>query len=122
VVCATQDRAPDDYVGQVISEMSLRVDVRRGATRPRRVSVGEVLDWAAEAGFTGTVHKLERRWVSSPQDELSAIAHRSWPAMRELDEAAIEEVTRPAIDALRELPRTDALRRAVAEMVVFERP
>ena len=122
VVCATQDPAPDDYVGQIISEMSVRADVRRATPRPRRVSVDEVLDWAGEAGFTGTIHQLERQWVSSPRDELSAIAHRSWPAMRELDEAAIDEVTGPAIEALRALPQTESLRRAVAEMVVFERP
>jgi hypothetical protein len=122
VVCATQDPAPDDHVGRIISEMSARVDLRRGAARPRRVSVDEVLDWAGEAGFIGTVHRLERRWVSSPQDELAAIAYRTWPAMWELDEAAIEEATRPAVEALRDLPQTDAVRRAVAEMVVFEHP
>jgi hypothetical protein len=28
-----------------------------------------------------------------------------WPALRELDEASIEEVTRPVIDALRAIPQ-----------------
>jgi hypothetical protein len=87
----------------------------------KRVSVDHVLEWAGEAGFTGTVNRLERQWVSSPPDELAAIALRSWPAMRELDEVAIKEVTRPTIDALQDLPQTDARRRAVAEMVAFTR-
>jgi len=49
---------------------------------------------------------------------------RSTPltSMQELDECAIEEVTRPAIDALRALPATDDTRRATAEIIVFQRP
>ncbi len=121
VVCVTQRPSPDDLIGVIISEMSARVDSRRGALRPRGVSVDEVLDWAADGGFTGTVHELERRWLSSPQQELNTIAYRQWPAMRELDETAIEEVTRPAIDALRALPATEIVRRVFAEMVVLRR-
>jgi hypothetical protein len=86
------------------------------------VSVDEVLAWAGAAGFTGHVHRLERQWRSSPTEELTAIAHRTWPAMRALDEATIEEVTRPAIEALRALPATDDVRRATAEMIVLRRP
>ncbi len=119
VVCATQRPAPDDKVGNIITEMSARVDLRRGASRPRGVSVDEVLSWAGEAGLTGEVHLLERQWRSSPSQELQAIALRQWPALRELDEAGIEEVTRPAIEALSALPATDHLRRATAEMVVL---
>jgi ubiquinone/menaquinone biosynthesis C-methylase UbiE len=122
VVCATQHPAPDDTVGRIISDMGARVDVRRGASRPRQVSADEVLDWAADAGFTGRIHQVERRWRSSPGQELKAIAYRAWPALRELDEAAIEEVTRPAIEALLALPETDDIRRATADMVVLERP
>jgi hypothetical protein len=39
-----------------------------------------------------------------------------------LDEDAVEEVTRPATEALRALPATDGVRRATAEMIVFRRP
>jgi ubiquinone/menaquinone biosynthesis C-methylase UbiE len=120
VVCANQRPAPDDEVGRIISEMSARVDARRGARRPRGVTVEEVLDWGRSAGFTGTVHQLERQWRSAPAEELSAIAYRTWPAMRELDEAGIEEVTRPAIQALQALPATDYIRQATADMVVMQ--
>jgi ubiquinone/menaquinone biosynthesis C-methylase UbiE len=122
VVCTTQRPAPDDLVGVTIAEMCARIDVRRGAPRPRRVSVDEVLDWAADSGFSGTVHEMERQWVSSPDQELKAIEYRQWPAMRELDESSVEEVTRPAIEVLKALPATDVVRRATAEIVVFRRP
>ena len=91
-----------------------------------RVPVGsrsiEVLDWAGEAGFEGHVLERERQWISSPDQELNAITRRQWPALRELDEDAIEEVTRPAIQALKALPATDVVRRATAEIVVLRRP
>lgn len=77
--------------------------------------------WAREAGFGGDVHYRERRWQSSPTDELRAIALRSWPAMRELDEATIDEVTRPTIEALRALPPDADVRRATAEILVLHR-
>jgi len=117
VVCATQRPAPDDPVGQIIADMGLRVDSARGAVRPKGVSVDEVLDWATQAGFTGTVHELDRRWYSSTPEELASIALRIWPALRELDEDAIERVTRPAIDALQALPGLRYLRRATSEIV-----
>jgi hypothetical protein len=119
VVSSTQRSAADDVVGQIIKEMSERVDARRGAVRPRGVTVEEVLGWASSAGFVGTVHELQRQWNSAPADELAAIAYRSWPVLRELDDAAIDEVTRPAVEALRSLPDTDCLRRAVSDLVVF---
>ena len=89
-----------------------------GQTRPRAVTSDETLVWA---GLTGAVHPVKRRWHSSPDEELLAIEHRQWPALRRLDEAAIADVTRPAIDALRALPATDFIRRATAELIVFER-
>ncbi len=122
VVCANQRPSHDDEVGRIIAEMARRVDARRGASRPRGVSVDEVLAWAGAVGFTGHVHQLERRWRSSPSEELTAIAYRTWPAMRELDEAAIEEVTRPAVEALLARPDTEDIRRATAEMIVLRRP
>ncbi len=121
VVCATQHPSPDDRVGMIIEEMGARADARREAERPRRVSVDDVLGWAGQAGFAGTVHQLERQWRSSPADELAAIAKRAWPALRQLDEDAIEEVTGPAVEALRALPATEQLRQATAEMIVFRR-
>ncbi|MFP3907416.1 MAG: class I SAM-dependent methyltransferase [Acidimicrobiales bacterium] len=122
VVCATQHPASDDPVGRIISQMSTRIDARRGASRPRGVTVDEVLAWGGDVGFVGTVHQLEREWRSTPAQEIAAIAHRTWPAMRELDDTAVEEVTRPAVEALRALPATDCIRRATAEMIVFEHP
>ncbi len=122
VVCAVQRPAHDDVVGDIVTKMCERVDLRRGASRPRAVSVEEVLAWAGKAGFKGDVHLLERRWRSAPSQELRAIALRQWPAMRDLDEAEIAEVTRPAIEALLALPPTDHIRRATTEMVVLYRP
>lgn len=120
VVCATQYPSPDDRVGMIISEMGARVDACRAPARRRPVSDTDVLEWAGDAGFTGRLHRLERRWRASPRQELSAIEQRMWPALRELDEDGVEEVTRPAIEALRALPATDVVRRATAEMVVLE--
>jgi hypothetical protein len=77
----------------------------------------DVLEWAGQAGFTGTVNELERQWYSSTSEELASIAHRSWPALRELDEDAIEEVVRPAIDSLQALPERRYLRKATAEII-----
>jgi ubiquinone/menaquinone biosynthesis C-methylase UbiE len=62
VVCSTQRSAPDDPVGQIIADMGVRTDVARGAARPRGVSMDDVLEWAGQAGFTGTVNELERQW------------------------------------------------------------
>lgn len=121
VVCAAQTPAPDDEVGQVIAEMARQVDIRRSASRSRAVTGAEVLEWAEGAGFTGTAHRLDRRWYSTPAEELAAIAHRTWPALRELDETDIQQVTRPAIEALEAMPETLDLRRATAEMLVLER-
>jgi SAM-dependent methyltransferase len=120
IVCANQHPAPGDEVGRIIAAMTARVDERRGATRPRGVTVGEVREWGELAGFTSQTHQLQRQWHAPPSDELAAIAHRTWPAMRELDEAAIVEVTQPAIDALLALPSTATLRTATAGMIVFE--
>jgi ubiquinone/menaquinone biosynthesis C-methylase UbiE len=119
VVCASQRPAPEDAVGRIISEMLVRVDSRRGASRPRGVTVEEVLAWGQSAGFMATVHLLERQWESTVAQELAAIAHRAWPAVRELDEAAIDEVTTPAVEALQALPTADYIRRATADMIVF---
>ena len=121
VVCAAQRPSPDDRVGQIIADMAVRVDVRRGGQRPRGVSVHQVLEWAEGAGFDGEIYEFERQWHSSPPQELTAIAYRIWPALRELDEAGIEEVTGPAIEALRALPATDVVRRATAQSVVLHR-
>ena len=121
VVCAHQRPAADDTVGRIMTEMGARIDEQRGAHRPRGVTAEEVLAWAGEAGFQGAVHHLARSWRSTPSEELAAIAHRTWPALRELNEATIEEVTRPAVEALNALPPVDTLRRAVADMVVLER-
>jgi hypothetical protein len=41
--------------------------------------------------------------------------------MRELDEAAIDEVTRSAVEALRSMPDTEGLRRAVCEFAILHR-
>ena len=120
VVCSTQRPAADDVVGQIIKEMGERVDACLHASRPRGVSVSEVLDWASQAGFIGTVHELELEWRAAPSNELGAIAKRSWRAMRELDEAALEEVTRPAIEALRALPNTETTRRSSTDVIVFQ--
>ena len=121
VVCTTQRPSPDDEIGTIITEMGTRVDALRRSSRPRGVTTGEVLDWARPAGFIGTVHWFERQWSSSPADELMAISLRTWPALRELHEDDIEVAIRPAIDNLQALPPTNVIRRATAEMVVFQR-
>jgi ubiquinone/menaquinone biosynthesis C-methylase UbiE len=122
VVCSTQRPAPDDEVGKVIAEMGTRVDLLRRSSRPREVTASEVLGWATTAGFTGDIHQLHLQWHSKPSEELAAISHRSWPALRDLSEEEIEQATRPAIDALESLSDSDTLRRATADVLVLNRP
>lgn len=120
VVCTTQRPAPDDAIGHIIERMSQAIDERRTGRRPRGVSAAQVLEWSALAGFRGEVHSRERAFVSSPELELDAIARKSWPAMRELDDAVAAEATQPAIDALRALPPGATERRGFVELVVLE--
>ena len=123
VVCSTQRPHPGDEIGRLIDDMGSAVDVRRRAERPRKVSVDQVLDWGEVAGFgPGTVHRSDRTWLSSPAQELFAIEQRIWPAMRELDEDDIAEVTAPVVAALRAMPQEHAVRRATTETVVLPRP
>jgi ubiquinone/menaquinone biosynthesis C-methylase UbiE len=120
VVCTGQRPAADDPVGQIMEQMSTRVDARRGSARPRGVTPAQVLAWAADAGFAGHRHQFARRWHSTPQDELAAITLRTWSALRELDEKTQDEVTAPAIEALQALPQEECVRRGIAEMIVLE--
>ena len=74
VVCTTQRPASDDAIGHIINRMAQEVDARRTGKRPRGVSVEQVLDWSARAGFRGEVHPANapscpaRRasWTRSP--------------------------------------------------------
>jgi ubiquinone/menaquinone biosynthesis C-methylase UbiE len=122
VVCSAQRPAPTDEIGRLFAEMAVEVDRRRGAARPRGVTTEEVLGWAAEAGLPGTLHLLDRSWISSPEQELEAIRLRQWPALRELDEDSIAMVTRPVIHAIKAIAPGDLLRKGVVEMIVFEIP
>ncbi|MGO8825577.1 MAG: class I SAM-dependent methyltransferase [Acidimicrobiales bacterium] len=98
VVCTTQRPTGDDVIGQIIHRMGDAVDARRGG-RPRG-----------------------SEFLSSPSQELDAIARRAWPALRALGAGEIEDVTRPAMEALRALPEGDYQRRMTAEMLVLHRP
>jgi SAM-dependent methyltransferase len=120
VVCTTQRPAPDDAIGHIIIRMAQAVDGRRTGRRPRSVSAAQVLEWSALAGFRGQVHTSERSFVSSPEGELDAIARKSWPALRELDDAAAAKATGPAIEALRALPSGDTERRGFVDLIVLE--
>jgi hypothetical protein len=40
--------------------------------------------------------------------------------MRELDEEALDEATKPALEALRALPDTDVVRRGISDVLVFQ--
>jgi SAM-dependent methyltransferase len=121
LVCLAQRAAPDDEIGNLIAAMSRRVDERRGAARPRGVTIEQVTGWAGTAGWVGTVHNFDRSWLSTPGEELEAIALRQWPALRELDETSIEEITRPVIDALLAMPEEVGMRRGTVEAIVFRR-
>jgi ubiquinone/menaquinone biosynthesis C-methylase UbiE len=121
VVCTAQRPADDDVIGRIVAEMGARVDERRRTARPRGVTVDEVLEWAASAGFSGRTRPLERSWKGSPSAELAAIAQRTWPSLRQLDHRTVEEVTRPAVEALRALPDAPVERRATTDLVVLQR-
>ena len=122
VVCTAQHAAPDDVVGQIIKAMAAQVDERRGALRPRGVTLDEVIEWASPAGFSPSVRQLERTWESTKAEELYAIEHRVWPALRELDEETAKEVADPVVDALRAVPGNVFLHRATSDVVVFDLP
>ncbi|HEY1652477.1 MAG TPA: class I SAM-dependent methyltransferase [Acidimicrobiales bacterium] len=120
VVCTTQRSAEDDEIGHIIQRMADAVDSCRLGKRPRSVTVDQVLEWSGLAGFRGEVHAYERSFVSSPELELDAIARRSWPALRELDDDAAYEATKPAIDALQKLPPGDTERKGFVDVIVLE--
>jgi hypothetical protein len=119
VVCTTQRPADQDLIGHIVNAMGDAIDAYRPGQRPRGVSVGQVLEWSGQAGFRGEVHPYERSFISSPELELDAIERRAWPAMRELDDAAVAAATRPAIEALRALPPGDTERRGIADVIVL---
>jgi ubiquinone/menaquinone biosynthesis C-methylase UbiE len=120
VVCTTQRPADQDLIGHIVNAMGEAIDAYRLAERPRSVSVDQVLEWSGHAGFRGEVHPYERSFISSPELELDAIERRAWPAMRELDDAAAEAATRPAIEALRALPPGDTERRGITDVIVLQ--
>ncbi len=120
VVCTTQFPTDDDPIGVIIQRMGDAIEARSVRTRPRQVSAGQILEWAGSAGFRGEAHPLVRTWSSSPEHELDSITRRAWPTLRQLDEEAIEAVTRPAIDALQALPG-ECLRRMTADLLVLRR-
>lgn len=66
----------------------------------------------------------ERHWDQSPNDEADRIERRSYSALVNLDDATFEEVVRPAIDRLRQLPDPDRPRRRATRhhYLVLERP
>jgi SAM-dependent methyltransferase len=120
VVCTGQSATRGDRVGQIIRQMALDVDERRGALRPRGVSVEEVINWARPAGFGATVRTFERTWQSTKEEELYAIEHRVWPALRELNDHDAEEVTTPIVEELKAMSEEIFARRAIASMVVLD--
>jgi SAM-dependent methyltransferase len=120
IVCTTQRSADDDVIGHIINGMSRAIDARRPGKRPRGVSVAQVLEWSAVAGFRGEVHPYERSFFSSPELELDAIERKSWPALRELDDADAAAATRPAIEALRALEPGSRERRGFVDVIVLE--
>jgi ubiquinone/menaquinone biosynthesis C-methylase UbiE len=122
VVCTTQRPADDDVIGHIIERMGDAVDTHRIGQRPRSVTVDQVLEWSDLARFRGEVHPHQRSFVSSPELELDAIERRAWPALRELDEAAAADATRPAIEALQALPPGETERRGFVDVIVLERP
>jgi ubiquinone/menaquinone biosynthesis C-methylase UbiE len=119
VVCTTQRPADDDAIGHIIQHMGEAVDARRPGRKPRGVTVAQILDWSRRAGFHNEVIPYERSFVSSPELELDAIERRAWPALRELDDAAVDEVTKPAVDALRALPPGETERRGIVDVIVL---
>lgn len=119
VVCTTQRPADQDLIGHIINSMGDAIDAYRPGQRPRAVSVDQILEWSGRAGFRGEVHPYERSFISSPELELDAIERRAWPALRELDDAAVAAATRPAIEALRALPPGDTERRGIIDVIVL---
>ncbi len=122
LVATTQRAAPDDRQGMILEELTARVDEARRAPRPRRVSGEEAGEWARGVGFEVTHLERARTWFSRPAEEIEAIRLRQWPAMRELDDASLEAVTRPSLAALADLPDEPTLRRAIVDLLVLERP
>ncbi len=121
VVCTVQRPAAGDVIGQIIDGLWAALDARRRSDAPLQVTAEHVLRWAAPAGFTGDVHSLDRIFRTSPAQELDAIERRAWSALRELGADEVEQVTRPAVEALRALPSGYYPRRTTSEMLVLHR-
>lgn len=121
VVCTTQFPTDDHPIGGIIGRMGDAVAARSANARPRQLTARQILGWAGPAGFRGEVHPLVHQWSSSPGHELEAIERRAWPTLRQLDEETVEEVTRPAVEALQALPPGPCVRRMTAELLVLRR-
>jgi SAM-dependent methyltransferase len=122
LVCTTQRPDTDDVIGQIIVAMSEALEIRGTSVRPRLVTPDRVLEWATPAGFEGSIEPLSRVFTTTVSYELAAIERRAWPTLRELDEETFEQVTRPAIDAMRALPEGEYERRTTTDVVTLTRP
>jgi ubiquinone/menaquinone biosynthesis C-methylase UbiE len=123
LVCPT-NRAPDgDLIAAVRAAMFERAEQVHPTWRRHDVSAADILGWGERAGFVGRLDPMAvRSWETSAAEQIRFIHDRVWPALRGIDDRDFDMVTRPALDALDQLPDGPIVQRAEAEVVVLSLP
>jgi SAM-dependent methyltransferase len=120
LVCPTNRPGTGELIGPVLSAMFDRAERVHPTWRRYDVSAAEILAWGDAAGFAGRVEPMgPRSWTTSAAEQIQSIRDRVWPALRGLDDGALEAVTRPAIDSLAALPDGEIEQHADADVVVL---
>jgi ubiquinone/menaquinone biosynthesis C-methylase UbiE len=123
LVCPTNRDAASDPITSIIGAMFERAAAVHPTWRPNVVDAARVLDLASAAGLSGEVVIIpSREWETTPAEQLRSIRDRVWPGLLGLDDRAFEDVTAPAVAALRALPDGPITRRALTDLVVLRRP
>jgi ubiquinone/menaquinone biosynthesis C-methylase UbiE len=120
LVCPTNRPGTGELIGPVLSGMFDRAERVHPTWRRHDVSAADIVAWGEGAGFAGRVEPLlARSWVTSAAEQIRSIRDRVWPALRGLDDATVETVTRPAIEALAALGDGPIEQHSDADVVVL---
>jgi ubiquinone/menaquinone biosynthesis C-methylase UbiE len=123
LVCPTNRPGVGEVIGPALSAMFDRAERVHPTWRRADVSAADIVAWGARAGLAGHIEPMQpRSWVTSAADQIRSIRDRVWPALRGLDAADFEAVTRPAVEALAALPAGPIPQHAEADIVVLSRP
>lgn len=133
LACPTNRPAFRDPIGVLLARMFVAIDklttaqtsTAQNGPAPAKpvVDANQILSWGQTAGFTGVAEQLpDERWPSDRDAEIKDIEERRWAPLVDLDDATYAAVAGPALTGLRELPPGPKQRRAVAHVVLLDKP